>query len=328
MHILDDLRPAGQSVIVTDGEAPDLLAPADFAVAHDPGVCLATGVSLGTAFAEDNCGVVDIFNDAPDFFGLGDTEVTWYALDAEGNVMTATQVVTVTNAAPMADAGADIVVECTSPAGRVVTLDAAGSHDADDPLASLSFKWSAVGISFDDDTSLTPSATFPLGATTVSLQVTDPCGAIDAFDVIVVVEDTTAPQIQAAIVDQPVLWPANQKMIPITLVLLVSDTCVNPGDLMLFCEVTSNEPDDALGDGAFSGDVDGDDGFTSPVSVSLSYSSTLGVWGGVLYLRAERDGGSDGRKYSIFCQAIDSSGNMTTATVCVTVPHSQKGGKK
>ena len=93
------------------------------------------------------------------------------------------------------------------------------------------------------------------------------------------------------------------------------------------CTVTSNEPDDALGDGAFIGDVHFEDGFANPVTVTLSYNSESGRWEGALFLRAERDGGGDGRKYSIVCIASDGAGNSTTATVCVTVPHS-KGKKK
>lgn len=60
----------------------------------------------------------------------------------------------------------------------------------------------------------------------------------------------------------------------------------------------------------------------------MTYNANTGRWENNLFLRAERDGGKDGRKYSIICQAFDDSGNFTTATVCVTVSHSQKGGKK
>ena len=62
--------------------------------------------------------------------------------------------------------------------------------------------------------------------------------------------------------------------------------------------------------------------------MSLTYNAATGLWEGNLELRAERAGGGDGRKYSIICKAMDDSGNFTTATVCVTVAHSQKGGKK
>jgi endo-1,4-beta-xylanase len=44
---------------------------------------------------------------------------------------------------------------------------------------------------------------------------------------------------------------------------------------------------------------------------------------GQLFLRAERSGNSDGRVYSINYQAMDASGNSTSATVTVEVPHNQ-----
>lgn len=137
-----------------------------------------------------------------------------------------------------------------------------------------------------------------------------------------IVQDTNAPQIQAAVVDKPVLWPPKHDMIPVELDLLVSDSCASPENLFVFCAVESNEPDDGTGDGAFTGDVDHADGFSEPVDVVLVYNPNTGRWEGLLYLRAERDGSGNGRKYSIRCIAMDASGNATYATVCVTVPKS------
>ncbi len=44
---------------------------------------------------------------------------------------------------------------------------------------------------------------------------------------------------------------------------------------------------------------------------------------GQLFLRAERSGNSHGRVYTITYKATDSSGNSTTATATVEVPHNQ-----
>jgi len=44
---------------------------------------------------------------------------------------------------------------------------------------------------------------------------------------------------------------------------------------------------------------------------------------GQLFLRAERSGNSDGRVYTITYEATDASGNSTTATATVEVPHNQ-----
>lgn len=317
-----------QSVTVEDNEPPVISTPADITVLHDSGTCDAV-VYFGNATASDNCGIASVTNNASgnNIFPVGTTEIVWTVTDDSGNQAVSTQFVNVTNTDPVADAGNDEIIECTSPTGTSVSLDGSASSDPDTGDI-LSYQWSAVGITFDDPASATPTAAFPLGSTTVTLVVSDQCDAKNAIDVIIVVEDTTAPQIQAAVVDKQALWPPNHDMIPVLVDLLVRDTCENPQDLVLTCDVSSDEPDDAQGDGAFTGDVDGLDGYLIPVPVSMTYNSTSGRWEGGLLLRAERDGGSDGRKYSIVCHAIDASGNLTTATVCVTVPHSKGKGNK
>ena len=49
---------------------------------------------------------------------------------------------------------------------------------------------------------------------------------------------------------------------------------------------------------------------------------------GDIYLRAERSGKSNGRVYTITYMVTDSSGNSSTASATVTVPHNQKPKKK
>ena len=314
-----------QTIIVSDDEAPTATAPADIVVAHDTGQFAASGVDLGMPVANDNCGVASMTNDAVEPFPLGDTEVTWYISDAAGNTIMVTQTVTVTNADPIANAGADQVLECNSNDGQVVTLNGTASSDPD-VGDILSYHWDAVDITFDDPDSATPTATFFHGSTTVQLTVEDQCGGVSTTDLLIIIEDTTAPQIQAALVDKRVLWPPNHNMIPIALDLLVSDLCTAPEDLLLSCTVTSSEADDGQGDGSFTGDVDGQDGYAQEVPVTLSYNATTERWEGLFQLRAERAGGGNGRKYSIRCLAMDESSNVTSATVCVTVPKSRGGG--
>ena len=69
--------------------------------------------------------------------------------------------------------------------------------------------------------------------------------------------------------------------------------------------VTSNEPDDGLGDGDTANDIVILDEFN-------------------FKLRAERSGTGDGRIYTITYEVTDGCGNVTTQSVTVTVPKSQK----
>lgn len=65
--------------------------------------------------------------------------------------------------------------------------------------------------------------------------------------------------------------------------------------------VTSSEPDDGLGDGDTSQDV---------------------IYGATGFcLRSERGGGGMGRTYSVELEAQDASGNLSTRTIEVVVPH-------
>jgi len=71
--------------------------------------------------------------------------------------------------------------------------------------------------------------------------------------------------------------------------------------------VTSNEPVNGTGDG----DQEPDWEITGPLTVNL---------------RAERAGTGSGRVYTLTVQCSDDSGNSSTGSVAVTVPHDQ--GKK
>lgn len=314
-----------QIVTVVDDESPALTCPPDVVVSHDPDLCEATGVALGAATASDNCEVTSLTHNAPSSFVLGDTIVTRTATDAAGNITTCDQIVTVTNADPTAEAGEDVAVNCTSPAGAVVTLDGAASSDPEGD--TLEFRWSAEGIGFDDNTSATPIATFPVGSTRVTLTVTDRCGAVDSANVLVVVFDAVAPVIQITDSSHDMLWPPNHELVPVTLSLIVADDCVAPQDLVVTCSVTSDEPDDTTGDGAFTGDVNGQDGYNAEVPVTMTWDAATGSWQGTVSLRSERKGKGDGRKYAVRCSASDGE-NTTHATICIVVPQSKGGPKK
>ena len=83
----------------------------------------------------------------------------------------------------------------------------------------------------------------------------------------------------------------------------VSDTC-DPSPGVVLTSIVSDELDD--------GDIEGADTGTEDYE---------------FLLRAERDGGGDGRVYTITYTATDSSGNSAAASATVTVPHDQGKAK-
>ena len=98
------------------------------------------------------------------------------------------------------DGGDTITVECASTSGTEVTLvGSATDPDAD----TLTITWSSA-VTLEDTDTLQPTGVFPYGETSVTLTVTDPSGASSSFTVDVIVEDTTAPSVDA--------WFANVRL--------------------------------------------------------------------------------------------------------------------
>ena len=225
------------------------------------------------------------------------------------------------NEEPVADAGEDQLVECQGGL-TAVQLDGSGSSDPDGD--ELTYEWCIAGVSLDVPGSATPVGQFPLGPTLATLIVTDGKGGFDTSDVLISVEDTVPPALICT-TDLAVLWPPNHTMREVEVQVAVTDVCIEAYDLALTAEVSSNEADDARGEGSFTGDVGGLDGFTVPVPVALTYDQGLEAFVGTVLLRAERDGRKSGRTYSISCEVMDLGGNTSTASCVVIVPHNKKG---
>jgi hypothetical protein len=117
--------------------------------------------------------------------------------------------------------------------------------------------------------------------------------------------DATPPSLSVT-ASPNLLWPPNHKYVTVKTTVNVSDNA-DPSPMWNLVSVTSNEPDDGLGDGDTSNDIVIVDNVT-------------------FKLRAERSGSGDGRIYTITYRATDACGNPTVTSVIVTVPHS-RGGK-
>lgn len=120
----------------------------------------------------------------------------------------------------------------------------------------------------------------------------------------VIVEDTIPPVIEKIVATPDILRPPNHKMVPVTLSVSVSDNC----DKAPFCQiisVSSNEPENGLGDGDMAPDWE----ITGNLTVNL---------------RAERSGKGSGRVYTITVMCTDYAGNSSEEQTTVTVPHDKK----
>jgi hypothetical protein len=111
-----------------------------------------------------------------------------------------------------------------------------------------------------------------------------------------------------------VLWPADHSEQTVDVADFVLDVTDNRDPIsvsdVVITRVTSDEPDDVNGNG---------DGST-PIDITIAQGCRS------VNLRAERAGAGNGRVYTIHVAAVDSSGNVGTASYIVTVPHDSSEG--
>ncbi len=208
------------------------------------------------------------------------------------------------NQPPAAVAGANQTVECTSPAGASFTLDGSGSSDPDQNLALASWReGSRVGPELSNG--LTTVQALGIGDSEhYVLRVIDGFAQADEAETAVTVADTTPPELSISVT--PVtLWPPNHTLRTVTVSVTTSDICDTSPSIRLI-SIVSNEPDNGLGDGDTSQDVQG---------------ALLGSDDRQFQLRAERSGKGSGRIYTITYEAADDSGNVTVRQTSVSVPH-------
>jgi hypothetical protein len=122
-----------------------------------------------------------------------------------------------------------------------------------------------------------------------------------------VTNDATPPAVTCSATPNE-LWPANHKLMAVSVNVSVTDDESGPAGFSLV-SVTSNEADSGLGDGDTADDIQG---------WSTGTADTEGQ------LRAERSGQGTGRVYTFTYEGTDLAGNSATATCSVGTPHSQK----
>ena len=280
----------------TDTTPPVLTVPPPVTATTGPGATTCDAhvadATLGTATATDNCSTcVTITRSgvpAGNIFPLGTTNITYTAKDGAGNTSTGTQAVTVLdNTPPVVTAPPDVTALCNG------TVDP-GTATATDNCPGVTVS----GVRSD---ALPLSAPYPLGTTTITWTANDAHGNSATATQSVTINPNPVV-ISGGTATPAVLWPPDHKMRDVTVAYGTGGGCGAIG--CTITGITSNEPDNGLGDG----DMPNDTQIVDATHVKL---------------RAERSGIGSGRIYTITISCADGT---TTATknVTVSVPLSQK----
>jgi len=199
-------------------------------------------------------------------------------------------------------------VECTSPTGALIPVDASGSYDPDGDT-DLQYSWAVDGVVSAGG--VQANLRVPLGTHTVELIVNDSNSTTDTVSSQVVVVDTTPPEVISTQASPECLWPPNHKLALFRLgeeiQAEVRDAC-DPAPRVFIQSVGSSQ--DSAGGGQ---------GSTTP---DVLFGTAAACF------RAERQGtDAAGRIYTLTLAAEDSSHNRQLAPIDVAVPHDQRGPK-
>lgn len=177
-------------------------------------------------------------------------------------------------------------------------------NDAGSCAASVAFAATTTGVPTPsivysvNNIPITSPYTFPVGTSTVNVVATNSTGTASC-SFTVKVNDTEAPMIGNMTANPGQLWPPNNKMRDVTVNYTSTDNC--PGMVSCVLSVSSNEP-----------------GGSADYTIIDAHH---------LKLRAKRAGNGDGRIYTITARCTDQSGNVSTATTTVSVPHDMSDAK-
>jgi len=140
-------------------------------------------IELQEPSADDLLGVISITNDAPEFFPIGETIVTWTTIDSSNNFSSLTQLVSVIDTtAPEILPLEDITLEASSVDANIVNLDNPIVSDIQDttiyiiapdvfPIGETTVTWTAVDAS--DNSAITTQTVTIIDTTKPGLSIPD-----------------------------------------------------------------------------------------------------------------------------------------------------------
>jgi len=164
-----------QKITVVDTIFPTLQVPDD--IVTEATSLDQNEVNLGEATSTDNGEIISITNDAPEFFPIGETVVTWTTIDSSNNFSSLTQLVSVIDTtAPEILPLEDITLEASSVDTNIVNLDNPIVSDIQDTTIYI----------------IAPDV-FPIGETTVTWTAVDASGNSASATQTVTIVDTTKP---------------------------------------------------------------------------------------------------------------------------------------
>ena len=266
--------------------------PADISVNNDAGQCGAI-VNYASATTTGDCGSQLAYSKpSGTLFDIGTTTVT---VTSTATGATCSFNVTVAdNELPVLDCKGDRTVN-TDPN---VCYASAATVNAGNATATDNCN---VTVSSARSDGLSLSTNYPVGITTIKWTATDANGNTSTCGQVITVIDNVPPTITGEAASTYVLSPPNHTMGDVTIDYTATDNCA----VTTTISVSSNEPINGVGDG----DTDPDWIIVDNHHVKL---------------RAERSAGGNGRIYTITITAVDPSGNTTTKTIDVRVPHDIK----
>jgi hypothetical protein len=281
------LAGTADSLVPPDATAPVIVGAFDRSLSWQ-GATIALS-SLGITAVDDVDGSVAVAL-SPESVGRGTHTVTATAADAAGNVASQSFVVRVVDVtAPVLSGPAAAVVFEWRNAPIELTASVLGVTATDDVDASVAIVVAPGSVG--------------LGEHVVAATATDAAGNGASLPVSVTVADTVAPQFLSLTATPDVLDARSHRMADVAITAAVADE----GDPAPRTRIVSVEvvDDDAWG--------------WSKCGPDWTITGDL-----TLQLRAERSGRSGERVYVITVESRDASGNASTATVEVAVPHDQK----
>ena len=158
---------------------------------------------------------------------------------------------------------------------------------------------------YNDEVRDPGEATFERKSSAKELYSADPYRTSD-HDPVIVGLDLFPPVLEVSVTPE-VLWPPNHRYVEVRATVTVADGD-DPMPSVRLVSVTSNEPDNGIGDGNTVNDI---------VIVDER----------TFKLRAERSGRGTGRVYTITYEAEDAAGNQALASASVSVPLSRAPGR-